>query len=525
MRFETSPHLRLSQSMKLAPRMIQAMEILQLPSQDLRTRIERELEENPALELAEPDPERAEDGAASAEAAGLESGDGPTDRAAARREDRDERERPLTVSEDGASFEMAREFERRYGEGLDHDDAPRMRRTSDDGAGDRKLEAMANAPDRAETLVESLQRQWALAEVPESLALLGRHLVNYADADGLLGADLATIAAQSEDAEGGPFTVERLSEALTVAQAFLEPPGILARDRRESLLLQIGARLAGVPEPPDPGEIQAWRDAEFLLRDHYAELLANRVPKIVETGEIDRDRIAAAKAVLRRLSLSPGSDLSPESEHPIVPDVIVDYVPEKDEYVASLADGSVPSLRIAEQYRSMVKDRRADPSARKYLSERLRSANWLIDAVEQRQATLIRVVNAVVSRQREWFDLGPEHLRPLPMGEIADQLGVHVATVSRAVAGKWLSTPRGLVELRRFFSGGVETSGGDSVSFEAIRTLLREIVDAEDKSQPLSDDAIAEKLKQRGIRIARRTVVKYRDQLGIPAARLRKVHA
>lgn len=516
MRFETSPHLRMSQQQRLAPRLIQAMEILQLPSQELRERIEQSLQENPALELNEGGDERTQ----AEDAAALDASENEAEEARTG----DPSERPLKIAEDGASFELAREFERSYGEGEDHDDAPRRRTRSDDGAGDRKIEAMANAPGRAETLVESLERQWALAEVPEHLAAVGRHLITYADDDGLLGADLPMIAAQSAEAPGGPFTEDQLAEALRVAQAFLEPPGILARDRRESLLLQIGARLAGVPEPPDPADVPAWRDAEFLLTEHYEELLENRVPKIVESGEIDRTRIAAAKALLRRLSLSPGSDLVSRSERPIAADIVVEYDTERDDYICTLADGTVPSLRIAEQYRQMVKDRRADRETRRYLSERLRSAKWLIDAVEQRQATLLRVVTAVVSRQREWFDFGPEHLRPLPMGDIADQLGIHVATVSRAVAGKWLSTPRGLVELRRFFSGGVETSGGESMSFEAIRTLVREIVDAEDKRSPLPDDAIAEQLKERGVRIARRTVVKYRDQLGIPAAKLRKVH-
>lgn len=539
MRFETSPHLRMSQQTKLAPRMIQAMEILQLPSQELRERIEQELEENPALELSEIDDEGREgtspsDSAPSDGIDGSASGvdrhrEAPDDRSGMnegeQRDQREERERPLEISEDGASFEMAREFERNYGEGLDHDDAPRLRRAVEDGAGDRKLEAMANTPGRAETLVESLDRQWALAEVPERLAAVGRLLITYADEDGLLGADLSTIAAQSEDAPGGPFTVEQLLEALTVAQAFLEPPGILARNRRECLLIQIGARLAGVLEAPAPDEIPAWHDAEFLLRDHYNDLLANRVPHIVETSAITPERIAQAKIVLRRLSLSPGSELSTRRERHIVPDVIVDYDPERDEYVPTLADGAVPSLRIAEQYRKMVKDRRADRATRHYLSERLRNATWLIDAVEQRQATLLRVVTAVISRQREWFDLGPEHLRPLPMGEIADQLGVHVATVSRAVSGKWLSTPRGIVELRRFFSGGVETRDGEAMSFEAIRTLIKEIVEAEDRSKPLSDQAITTALTERGVKIARRTVVKYRDQLGIPAAKLRRVHS
>ncbi len=524
MRFETSQHQRLSQQTKLAPRMIQAMEILQLPAQELRERIEQELERNPTLEIAEPGAAGTDGAPTDEEGEGAAAAEGAEARSAVAEATREVPERPLRVGEEGEDFEMAREFERSYADG-DDDAAPRTRHRADEGAGDRKLEAMANTPDRAEGLAESLQRQWALAEVPPEMALVGRRLIEYVGEDGLLGADLATIAAQSDDARGGPFTVERLSEALTAAQAFLEPPGILARDRRECLLLQVQARLAGVPEPPDPADVAAWHDAERLLRDHYGDLLSNRIPRIVEQGELDAERIAAAKAVLRRLTLNPGADLSPVTERPIVPDLVVEYHPERDEYVASLADGTVPSLRVAEQYRRMVKDRAVDPSTRRYLSERLRGAGWLIDAVEQRQAMLLRVAQAVVSRQRDWFDQGPEHLRPLPMSDIADQLGVHVATVSRAVAGKWMSTPRGLVELRRFFGGGLETSDGGALSFEAVRTLLKEIVDAEDRRRPLSDEALAAALRDRGVSIARRTVVKYREQLGIPAARIRKVHA
>lgn len=522
MRFETSQHQRLSQQQRLAPRVIQTMEILQLPVHELMERIEQELEHNPTLELAEPGAESSDDAIAedrsSSGPGASESPDAPERPAV------EETERPLRISEDGENFELAREFERSYADG-DEESAPRVRTRTDDEAGDRKLEAMANTPDRHESLADSLRRQWSLVEVPETVAQAGRHLIEYVTEDGLLGADLATIAAQSGDAPGGPFTVAQLTEALTVAQAFLEPPGILARDRRECLLLQVQARLAGVPEPPDPAELPMWRDAESLLRDHYRALLENRIPHIEESSGIDRRRIEAAKGVLRRLTLSPGAELATTTERPIVPDIVVEYDPDRDEYVASLADGSVPPLRIAEQYRRMVRDRRVDPATRRYLAERLRGAGALIDAVEQRQATLLRVARAVVARQREWFEQGPEHLRPLPMGEIADQLGIHVATVSRAVAGKWVATPRGLVELRRFFGGGVETSDGGALSFEAVRTLLRDIVDAEDKTAPLSDEAIARALRERGVPIARRTVVKYREQLGIPPARLRKVHA
>jgi RNA polymerase sigma-54 factor len=157
-----------------------------------------------------------------------------------------------------------------------------------------------------------------------------------------------------------------------------------------------------------------------------------------------------------------------------------------------------------------------DRETREFVSNNVRNATWLIESINQRKNTLLRVVNVVLNRQREYFDHGPQHLKPLPMIEVADQLGIHVATVSRAVADKWMQTPRGLVPLRKFFSGGTETESGENLSWEAIKHLMREIVENEDKTKPLSDEAIAAELRKRGIDIARRTVVKYRQQLDIP---------
>ena len=172
----------------------------------------------------------------------------------------------------------------------------------------------------------------------------------------------------------------------------------------------------------------------------------------------------------------------------------------------------------------MVEQESTDTATKKFVQDGMRSASWLIDAITQRKNTLLKVVEIVLEKQREWFDEGSGHLRPLPMMDVADRIGVHVATVSRAVAGKWMQTPRGLVELRKFFTGGTENADGESVSWEAVRTVLQEIVDAEDKTRPLSDEAITTQLRERGITIARRTVVKYREQMGIQPARRRRRH-
>jgi RNA polymerase sigma-54 factor len=172
----------------------------------------------------------------------------------------------------------------------------------------------------------------------------------------------------------------------------------------------------------------------------------------------------------------------------------------------------------------MAKDKSVAAETREFITNNVRNAQWLIESINQRKNTLLRVVNVVLARQRDYFDQGSQALKPLPMIDVADQLGIHVGTVSREVADKWLQTPRGLVALRKFFSGGTETQSGEAMSWEAIKATLREIIDAEDRANPLSDEAIVEELKKRGIEIARRTVVKYRQQLDIPPARRRKVH-
>jgi RNA polymerase sigma-54 factor len=202
----------------------------------------------------------------------------------------------------------------------------------------------------------------------------------------------------------------------------------------------------------------------------------------------------------------------------------VEYDDQADAYVAALSDGVLPSLRISPRYEEMSKDRSVDSKTREFIGNNLRNAQWLIESINQRKNTLLRVVNVVLARQREYFDHGPQHLKPLPMTEVADQLGIHVGTVSRAVADKWMQTPRGLIPLRKFFSGGTSTDSGESMSWDAIKAILQEIIDGEDKSQPQSDEALVDELKKRGIEIARRTVVKYRQQLDIPPARRRKVH-
>ena len=187
-----------------------------------------------------------------------------------------------------------------------------------------------------------------------------------------------------------------------------------------------------------------------------------------------------------------------------------------------MTNDPAPNLYISGMYRKMIKDRTQDKKTREFLSNNVRNARWLIESIEQRRSTIMRVIRAVVDAQRDFFDKGPEFLKPLPMIHVADQLGIHVATVSRAVSEKWIQTPRGVFPLRRFFSGGTTSSEGEDMSWDAVKEKLKTIIGNEDPKNPLNDDEIVEKLKAQGIDLARRTVAKYRKILNIPTARQRK---
>ena len=509
MRFDTSQQMKLGQQMKLAPRMIQSMEILQMPLMALQERIEQELESNIALEQVEPgddSPER--EGAEAAEAA--ESGDDASG------------EQELVVGEDtkdsAEDFERLDELAETYGDMLD-DYVPSAPR-SGDGERDAKMDAMANVAARGASLEEQLLDQWRLAEVDDRTRAIGELLIGYVDADGFLSADAETILAHRGAVPGLELDEASIERTIDVLQAWLEPRGVAARSLRESLLLQVDAaeELEDVPDP-------RWDDVRVLLADHFDDLVQNRLPKVAQATGIPLERIQDAMTLLPRLDLSPGRRLVDDAPPPIVPDIIVEYDEETDSYVPSVNGETLPSLRVSEEYARMARDRGQDRRTREFVGENVTRAQWIMDAIRQRTHTLLRVANVVVAHQRDWFEKGPQALRPLPMTDVADQLGIHVATVSRAVADKWMQTPRGVVPLRPFFSGGTQAEDGRDMSWEAVRAKLQELVDAEDKSKPMSDEALAKALKQQGISIARRTVVKYRQQLGIPSARHRRVYA
>ncbi len=537
MRFETSQSMKLGQQMKLAPRMIQSMEILQMPLAQLEERIEQELESNITLELVAPEEaERRENDTHDHEApnetdrdAELDFGDHDNGAADdfARLDDfaethPDAVDNAFDTDADAAGHNADRDT--RFREAFDDFAAPGPSRRLA-GEPDAKFEAMANAPARSAGLADQLLGQWALTGVEDRLRPLGELIIQSLEDDGSLKTPLEELLERAPRQlkgwpEGERPSIADLERALQAVQLFLEPAGVAARDARECLCLQLDAMEdEGAMEEEDRALIAV---ARTLVEDHLDDLMQNRLPKVAEKAGLTLDEIKGGLQVLRRLSLSPARRLVNDTEPGITPDVIVEYDEDNDRYIAFLNDSRAANLAINREYAEMVRDRSVPKKDRDFVRTNLSNAQWLIDAVEQRRHTLLRVVNAVVDAQRDFFDYGPESLRPLPMTQVAEQLGIHVATVSRAVSDKYLMTPRGVVPLRRFFTGGTQTDSGEEVSWEAIKAALRDVVDEEDKSNPLSDDKLVDALKDKGIEIARRTVAKYRSQLGIPSARLRK---
>ena len=488
MKLEMGQHMRLEQRMMLAPRMIQSMEILQLPILALQERIEQELNTNPVLEIEEPaNPEET----------------GPAEK----QPDEDINEKDLVVDTDNNKVE---DFERL--DSLDDDfksymsEAGSFRRRPQTDGPDGKLEALKNTAAPSQSLHEYLAEQWQLveAEGPEKKA--GSMIIDYLDDRGYLTVRLE----QLHNKDRADFNLDDLKHALELVQE-LEPPGVGARDLRECLLIQMA---------------QSSEDMSFearLVAGYMDALLENRLPDIAKKMNCSIEEVNQAIVRLSKLDTSPGLQVGRSQNHPVTADVIVESIDDSPEYYVWLADSNLPALRISNYYAKISKEPGVSEKTKKFLQNNIRSAKWIIDAIEQRKNTLLKVAKAVVKHQKEFFDKGDLYLQPLPMAKVAEDVGVHLATVSRAVAGKYVQCSRGILPLRKFFSGGTEDVNGKGHSWEAIRAELQRIIDSEDKTKPLNDDQIRGKLIKAGIKkLARRTVAKYRKLLNIPAARFRK---
>jgi RNA polymerase sigma-54 factor len=488
--------MRMAQKQMLAPRMIQSMEILQLPLQALEERIEQEIQNNETLEVeeAEGDSGGGEPGATVAELPAVT--------------ERTVDEKPLVVDQEHANqadFERSYDWANEYPDSDDDRSRPSAARI--DEASDRYLDAMANMEERPETLFNHLHDQLSNYDLSALERQAAEKIVYNLDANGYLSTPLEDLV----DPDGPPDRATQLAlleKALGVVQG-MDPLGVAARDLRECLLLQIRS------------DTPRARQLRRLVSDHLEDVAGNRLPLIERKTGYSIAEIEQLREQLHTLNPKPGAVFSVPFVPAVKPDVYVEQQVDGS-WKVRLEDVDLPNLRISPLYRQMLLSPDTDPDTREYIKRKINSAQWLIEAIEQRRSTLLKTAQAIVDHQIRFLTEGPEAIEPLKMQQIADRIGMHVTTVSRAVDDKWLQTPRGLYPLRRFFVGGTVSADGDEVAWDAVRLKLQEIIDQEPKDDPYSDDALVEELGKRGITVARRTVTKYRKAMDIPSSRQRR---
>lgn len=476
--------LRLSQHLALTPQLQQSIRLLQLSTLELNQEIEKFLTDNPLMERDDIEPEATpyipgQEAAAPANSAS----ESPREQAT------DQQERASGGDDSAIDW---------FSEGGSGSSGPR----SDDDDNDYQDIQAAGT-----TLRDHLTSQLALTQLSDRDRSLTRFLIEAIDDDGYLTQALEDLLPLLPEEYG--FELDDLLIALRHVQS-MDPPGVGARTASECLALQL-ANLDGSPV----------RDLALAIVRQHLELLAGRdYVKLKKALGCSDDELRLAHQLICSLNPRPGSQFSSVDTRYIVPDVIVKKV--RAQWLTALNPDAMPKLRINRLYADILQQQRSNGGGASGLSSQLQEAKWFIKNVQQRFDTILRVSQAIVNRQRQFFDYGEVAMRPLTLREIAEELGLHESTISRVTTQKFMATPRGIFELKYFFGSHVSTVAGGECSATAIRALIRQLVGAEDTKRPLSDAKIAEILGQQGIVVARRTIAKYREALSIPPVNLRK---
>lgn len=472
----------LRQDLRINPRLYQAMDLLYMPLLDLQQHLKQELLENPFLELTEAEEETE----------------------TAKSELEQQREKDL-ANKDETNWEDI------LLEGF--------------GAGGWKEDSEAQEYREPVTvqrqgLNEHLREQLQMLVLNERQMLLCETIVGNIADDGYLTTGLDEVVHGANEllhefAESRPnlpeppeFTMDEAEAALRVVQA-MDPAGIGARNLRECLMLQLRDQ-----KKTDSLEYR-------LLDEAYDDFIAHRWSELGKRLSIDPGAVQDAADRVARLDPKPGLRYGSGGDDYIVPDLVVEKIDQT--YRVFLNDNNLPRLRLSRAYQEVARDKKKFVGEnRDFITQRLNSAQWMIQAIEQRRQTMLKVMNFIVDRQREFFEKGIEYLKPLTLREVAEVINMHESTVSRVTNEKWVQTPRGVLPLKFFFSSALSTTSGEDASARAIRAQIEKLVGDESSADPLTDQQIVQKLKERGVRIARRTVAKYRDQLGILSARMRR---
>lgn len=473
---------RQTQKLILSPQMQQAIKMLQLPLMQLQQLIRQEMLQNPVLEEELLEEETQEETQEEQQEEAEETRE--TEEAAHELKFEEEFNRLMKIDEEWKDYFRQSGSYRAYSE---EDEEKR-----------RFLEASVVKP---ETLQENLLNQLGLALLTDDEKKICEAIIGNIDDNGYLQTGVEDIA---QRLGAPPAEVERM---LALVQT-LSPVGVGSRNARECLLIQL-ARL-------DKKDSIAYR----IVDNHLEELSAKKYRQIAKALNVSLPVVQKAAELVGTLEPKPGRLFSIELAQYITPDVFV----EKDagDYEVILNDDRIPHLRISNLYKQMIENPVTEKSTKSYIRDKIKGGQWLIRNINQRQQTIYNIATEIVKRQREFFDEGVAHLRPLTMQEVADSLGIHESTVSRAIANKYMNTHHGLFDMRYFFSAGVDSQGGERISVNTIKTMIQQMVNAEDPGHPLSDQQIIGALAAKGLTLARRTVTKYRKELKIPTSNLRR---
>jgi len=485
MAFELKQSLKLTQQLIMTPQLQQAIKLLQLSRLELVDTINQEMEENPLLEEAAPDDDQEISINQDTEEMTI------TDREEIRGNERTEE---LTGEGDGREeFDWGGYLEDYGPMGVTYD-----RPDGDATSWDNMLAALPS-------LTDHLMWQLKLSRFTEREMHLGEQIIGNLDQNGYLVATVAEIAEQNQ------AETTEVEATLKKIQEF-DPPGIAARDLKECLLIQ--AHLLGVFTPL----------MEAIIRDHMKDLELKNYNQIARKLRVPLPEILHAVQLIGQMDPKPGRIYSEEKTQPIVPDVYV--FKSGDDYKIVLNDDGLPRLRISNFYREIMGGSSAKTNyetGKKYIREKVQSATWLIKSIQQRQKTIYRVAESIVRQQKDFFNGGMNYLKPLVLRNIADDVEMHESTISRVVTNKYMQTPRGIYELKYFFSSGIHKTGGDTIASKSVKEDIRRIISEENARKPLSDSEIVDLLNKEKITIARRTVAKYREMMGIlPSSRRKK---
>ena len=462
--------LELKQTQKLSPLQIQTIKLIELPVQELEQRIRKELEENPVLDEDLPN-------------------------------EKEEDEAPREVS---------------LSEYKEDDTIPSYRLRSDNYSKDERPQY--NTFSVKESFTQSLQEQLGYRNLTEHQYAVASFLIGSLDDDGYLRRSIDSIVDDLSFRANVETNEEEVLEMLRIIQEF-DPAGVGARDLRECLLLQI-RNCRKTPEV---------ENAKKILSNHFNEFTSKHYQKIMTRMNLTEQELKAAIGKILKLNPSPGGQIDDsynDQAQQIVPDFLLEY--NDGELKLSMPRFSVPELRVNRKYADILIEaantsEREKKEAAAFVKKKLDSAKWFVEAIKQRHNTLSSTMQAIVDYQREYFVDGDEtHLKPMVLKDIAEKTGFDISTISRVVNSKYIETHFGIYSLKYFFSEGLENQEGEEVSTRELKKALQECVDTEDKHKPLTDDELVEQMTMKGYKVARRTIAKYRDQLGIPKARLRK---